>query len=163
MKQLERDIEETKANLANATTAEIQGRLLELETELAQLKSQPKANAEFIEKRRQESEAKRVAEEKARELRKQEKAKKAQQKAEERVAEEVARKKRKQDQAELRRAAEAVKRAMIIQKGVALAEVTRRLNLATKNDNETMKQSMERMSSNKEVFAVIINHTFSFA
>ena len=63
MKQLERDIEETKVDLANVTTdyTGIQCRLLELETELAQLKSQPKANAEFIEKRRQEkAEAERI-------------------------------------------------------------------------------------------------------
>ena len=153
MKQLERDIEETKANLANATTdsTEIRGRLLELETELAQLKSQPKANAEFIEKRRRESEDKRLADE----VRKQEKAKKRRQESED-----------KRDQAELRRAAEEVRRTVVraekIAKGVAFSEVTRRLNLATKNDNKTMKQQMERVKSNKEVFAVIINHTFSF-
>jgi hypothetical protein len=196
MKRLQRDIEETKANLANATTdsIEIQGRLSVLETELALLESQPKANAEFIEKRRQESEDKRLAEEVKRQERAKKKVTKEAEKearkkrrreseakhAEEEVkrqerakkkvekeAEEEARKKRRRE-SEAQRVADAkarldAVRAEKIAKGVALAEVKRRLNLATKNDNETLKQQMERVSSNKEVFAVIINHTFSFA
>ena len=77
MKQLERDIEEERAALEAATidSTEIQGRLLVLETELAQLKSQPKANAEVIEKRRQEkAEAERIKAEAHVEKRRQEKA-----------------------------------------------------------------------------------------
>ena len=139
MKQLERDIEETKVDLANVTTdyTGIQGRLLELETELAQLKSQPKANAEFIEKRRQESEDKRLADE----VRKQESEAK-------RVAE-----------AELRRAAEEVKR---IKKGQQV-EITRLLNEVTMIGIKSTTERKKRAKLNREVFALISNHTISYA
>ena len=164
MNQLKRDIEETKANLANATTdsTEIQGRLSVIETELALLESQPKANAEFIEKRRQESEdkrladevrkqekakkkeeeagAKRVAEEKARELRKQETAKKAQEKAEERVAEEEKSFKKGQQE-----------------------EIKRLLNEVTMIGIKSTTERKKRAKLNREVVAVLSKYTISYA
>ena len=164
MKRLQRDIDETKANLANVTTdsTEIQGRLSVLETELALLESQPKANAEFIEKRRQESEdkrladevrkqekakkkeeeaaAKRVAEEKARELRKQETAKKAQEKAEERVAEEEKRFKKGQQE-----------------------EIKRLLNEVTTIGIKSTTERKKRAKLNREVVAVLSKYTISYA
>ena len=154
MKQLERDIEETKVDLANV----IQGRLLELETELAQLKSQPKANAEFIEKRRQESEDKRLADE----VRKQESEAKRVAEAElRREAEEVKRIKKGQRvaEAELRRAAEEVKR---IKKGQQV-EITRLLNEVTMIGIKSTTERKKRAKLNREVFALISNHTISYA
>jgi hypothetical protein len=134
MKRLERDIEETKANLANVTTdsTEIQGRLSVLETELALLESQPKANAEFIEKRRQESEDKRLADE----VRKQEKAKKA----EERVAEEEKRFKKGQQE-----------------------EIKRLLNEVTMIGIKSTTERKKRAKLNREVVAVLSKYTISYA